>query len=214
MIQSKQDYLTILEQELHHTADKDELIREMDLHISELLHELALAKGLGEGAAMPEIVERLGAPEHVAAQYQTELEVTPKKVQWTFISVNIVFFIGGICLTLLYNLLPLPFVSHVWTTLTSITAVIIILYMLFWMLLGYEIGKEFGLGGRRLLIKTFYIALMPNILLMGLVVFRLMPMNWFDPLLTPPFIAVCILSTIVLYPVSYVGFRWGTIQSV
>lgn len=214
MIQSKYDYLFALKKGLKDTANAEELLQEFELHISEMLDDLKVTEGLDEIEAMEKIVERLGSPEQIAELYQQEVDVTPSKIQWTFISVNLLFFIGGICLTIVYNLLPAPLISEIWTILTSITSVLIILYMFFWVLLGYEIGKEFGLGGKKLLLKTFYIALVPNLTLMALVVLRVMPFQWFDPLLTPSFIAICILCTTFLYPISYAGFRWGTIRSI
>ncbi|MFN7249687.1 MAG: HAAS signaling domain-containing protein [Anaerobacillus sp.] len=214
MIQSKHDYLIMLEKQLKNVDNRAELLQEFEVHISEMLEEIKSSDELNEAAAMAKIVERLGSPEQIATTYIQELEVTPTKIQWTFIAANLLFFIGGVCLTILYNQIPSLIIAELWTVLTSITSVLIILYMFFWVLLGYEIGKEFGVGGKELLRKTFYIALAPNLLLMALVVFRIMPFQWFDPLLTPSFIAVCILCTIFLYPISYAGFRWGTIRSV
>jgi uncharacterized membrane protein len=214
MIQSKHDYLIILEKQLKNANNRAELLQEFEVHISEMLEDMENSDGLNEATAMVKIVERLGSPEQIATTYIQELEVTPTKIQSTFIAANLLFFIGGVCLTILYNLIPTLIIAELWTVLTSITSVLIILYMFFWVLLGYEIGKEFGVGGKELLRKTFYIALAPNLLLMALVVFRVMPFQWFDPLLTPSFIAVCILCTIFLYPISYAGFRWGTIRSI
>ncbi|WP_078553837.1 HAAS signaling domain-containing protein [Bacillus alkalicellulosilyticus] len=214
MIQSKADYLQALEKELGRVTDRKELLRELELHITEMVDDLFRHDGLEEKEAMRTVIERFGVPKQVALSYQDELKLTPTKVKWTFITVNVIFFLGGICLTLLYNYNLVPVVSQVWIVLTSITAVLILLYMFFWVFLGYEIGKEFGLTGKRLLRKTFTIALVPNLLLMGLVVFRIMPHGWFDPLLSPSFIVTCIVCTIVLYPCCYAGFRWGTFRSI
>ncbi|WP_078544989.1 hypothetical protein [Litchfieldia alkalitelluris] len=214
MIQSKQDYLSLLAKELNNHPDSTELLHEIDIHITEMVEDLYLVEGLNEAEAMIEVQSRLGTPTEIALNYQKGLVVTPSKTQWTFISVNILFFIGGIFLTFLYHVIPLPIVSETWSFLTSIPTVIILLYMCFWALLGYEIGKEFGYGGKKLLAKTFYISLVPNLLLMVLVVFQVVPRSWFHPLLTPSFIIACILCTIVLYPISYASFKWGTFKSV
>ncbi|MBU9711526.1 HAAS signaling domain-containing protein [Evansella tamaricis] len=217
MIQSKEDYLYALANQIRNSSSphsKKDLIHEIDMHITEMLFDLKEFDGLDEATAMEKVVDRLGTPEQVAKEFLEETDVTPTKMQWMFISINLLFFIGGIALTVTYNLLPVTIIDELWLGLTSITTLIIILYMFFWVLLGYEIGKEFGLGGKALLFKTFYIALLPNLILMSLVVFQIMPSSWFDPLLTPSFIAVCILCTAFLYPISYAGFRWGTIRSV
>lgn len=214
MIHSKQDYLAQLKHSLGNHSDRQDILQEFELHLSELLAEIHAAEGLDEPKAMAIAVERLGTPSEVASLYGAELDVTPEKTQWTFIGVNLSFFIGGIVLTLLYHHVPLRAVDQLWAFLTSIPFAIMVMYMGFWALVGYEIGKEFGLGGKRLLSTTFYIGLIPNILLMALVVFRIVPSHWFDPLLSPGFILACILGTLLLYPISYAGYRWGTIRSV
>lgn len=214
MIQTKYDYLSALKEGLKNNQNAEELLQEFELHISEMLNELKVTEELSEAEAMAKVIERLGTPEYLAKAYKLEFDVTPAKIQWTFISVNLLFFIGGICLTIIYNQIPVPIIEELWMILTSITSILIILYMFFWVLLGYEIGKEFGLGGKKLLLKTFYISLVPNLILMALIVFRIMPFQWFDPLLTSSFIAVCILCTIFLYPISYAGYRWGTNRSI
>jgi cytochrome b subunit of formate dehydrogenase len=214
MTPSKNAYLYELKRELVNNPQCEELLTEVESHISEMLLELMEYEGLKEDDAMVKVVNRIGSPENLAKSYKQEMDLTPKKIQWTFISVNILFFISGIFLTAFYNVLSIPFLSMIWSILTSITTILILLYMLFWVLLGYEIGKEFGLGGKLLLKKTFYFALVPNLILMALVVFQLVPASWFDPLLSPSFIVICILCTTMLYPISYAAFRWGTLRSI
>lgn len=214
MIRSKEEYLNNLQRQLKDSKENRELLKEFDLLISEMLYDLEVTKGLGEADAMKQIVEKIGSPKDVATMYEQEMAITPAKTQWTFIVVNIAFFVSGMFLTLFYHILPIEAVDQLWLFLTSIPTVLILLYMVFWALLGYEMGKEFGPGGKRLLHKTFYIMLVPNITLMILVVFKLIPLHWFDPLLTKTFIIVCILSTILLYPISNAGFKWGVIRSI
>ncbi|MCM2533169.1 hypothetical protein NDK43_13145 [Neobacillus pocheonensis] len=105
-------------------------------------------------------------------------------------------------------------VNGIWSHLTSIPTLIALLYLFFWALLGYEIGKGFGHSGRRLLKKTFLLSLIPNILLMVLTVLRIIPHAWFDPLLTDQFVIACIIFTIILYPISWLGYRWGKKASI
>ncbi|MFZ3578358.1 hypothetical protein [Virgibacillus sp. DJP39] len=87
-------------------------------------------------------------------------------------------------------------------------------YILFWSLIGYEIGREFGHGGHKLLRKTFVISIVPNLVLMYLTIFKLIPLEWFQPLLSVPFIAACVITTGFLYPVSWIGYQWGRKASV
>lgn len=214
MIQSKQEYLHVLKNELKNYSNSEEILQEFDMHISELLVDLYDLAGANEEVAITKVIERVGSPVEVAALYKQELEVTPAKTQWTFILGNLLFFIGGICITAFYHLSAISFFDTLWSFLTNIPFVLIALYMLFWALLGYEIGKEFGLSGKKLLVKTFYISLVPNLVLMGLVVFKIVPVEWFHPLLTKTFMLICIFCTILLYPISYLAYRWGTNRSV
>ncbi|MBU9720914.1 hypothetical protein KS407_05555 [Bacillus alkalicola] len=214
MIQSKQDYIDTLKEELKTVPHADEILDEIDLHLDDVLEDILCNQNVTETEAMEKLLERVGSPKELAAMYRQEFEVTPAKTQWTFISTNLIFFIIGIGLTIVYHLVPLTITNELWGFLTSIPTVIMVLYMVFWGLLGYEIGKEFGFGGRKLLYRTFYITLLPNLILMALVVFRVIPLGWFDPLLSQPFIIACILCTIILYPISYTGFRWGILRSL
>ncbi|WP_445490957.1 HAAS signaling domain-containing protein [Niallia sp. 03133] len=214
MIASKQEYLHSLRKKLKNNKDQDEIVLEYDHHLSDLLEELYLKHQLDEKAAMILVLDRFGTPEEIAQLYTEELVVTENKTKWIFFFGNLFFFTGGICLTIFYHFLSFPSIRRLWTFLTSIPFYLILLYLFFWLLLGYEVGKEFGLGGKKLLKKTFYISLAPNLLLMILVVFRIIPLTVFDPLLTPNFILLCIGATFFLYPISILGFRFGTIRSV
>ncbi|MGA9227681.1 MAG: hypothetical protein WB217_15155, partial [Mesobacillus sp.] len=81
-------------------------------------------------------------------------------------------------------------------------------------LLGYEIGKGFGHRGRSLMKKTFILSILPNILLMNLTLFEVIPHGWFQPLLSSAFIIKCILLTALLYPICLAGYKWGKKASV
>ena len=118
------------------------------------------------------------------------------------------------CSTLAHNLLDWNWISRLWNQLTSIPILIALIYMCFWVLLGYEIGKGFGYKGKKLLKRTFLLALIPNLILMILTVFNIIPHEWFSPLLTETFIGLCIFLTILLYPLCVISYRWGKKASV
>ncbi len=213
MIQLKTEFLAELDRHLGKHADKDKILTEYDIHITEMLEDLSDTPG-GEEEVISELYSRLGTPQEIAASWREELATTPMKTQWVFISANLLFFVGGIILTLVHNLFEFPFVDMAWQSLTSIPAVIIFLYLFFWALLGYEIGKGFGHKGRRLMKKTFILSILPNLILMNLTLLKLIPHDWFQPLLSPPFIVFCILFTALLYPVCWIGYRWGKKASI
>lgn len=196
-------------QELNHVLgahpDKEQIIAEYRSHIYEVLQEEL--KAGNESYEL--IVDRLGTPQEIASLWAEEAKVTPKRMQLLFVILNILIFLGGIALTVAYNVFQLEWIEVLWERITAVPSIIIMVYMIFWGLLGYEIGKEFGSGGHKILRRTFTYAVIPNLVLMYLIVFKLIPHEWFQPLLTGPFIFVCILLTLVLYPISWIGYRWG-----
>ena len=213
MIQLKTDFLTELGRHLRKHPDKEQILAEYDSHITEMLDEYS-GNQREEADIRMKIYSRLGTPEEIADSWREELSTTPMKTQWVFILANLVFFVGGTILTLVHNLFDFPFIDMAWESLTSIPAVIILLYLFFWALLGYEIGKGFGHKGRRLMKRTFILSILPNIMLMNLTLFKLIPHDWFQPLLSPPFIIICIIFTTLLYPICWIGYRWGKKASI
>ena len=192
--------------------DKEDILLEYESHIDEILIESLDCSN--EDEIMKRIVSRLGTPEEIAELWKEELSVTPSNMKWLFILMNILFFGGGSLLTLAHNLFQWEWLNIIWSYLTAIPTLIAFLYMFFWALLGYEIGRGFGHGGRGLLKKTFLLSLIPNLILMFLTVFEIIPHSWFAPLLTKTFIIACIIFTIFLYPISWIGYRWGRKASI
>lgn len=208
MIHSKEEFLLLLKQGIMKHPDKDRILEEYDLHISELILELSDQEE-DQISVMDHVIKRLGTPDEIAALWHEEVSASPGKTKWLFILTNIFFFIGGSVLTLAYHLLEVKWLDGMWAKLTAIPFTIMMVYMFFWAFLGYEIGKSFGHGGKKLLRKTFFWALVPNILLMNLVLFQIIPRDWFQPLLSTNFILLCIGATVLLYPISWFGYRWG-----
>lgn len=208
----KNEFLTELAQSLGNHQEKESILKEYDAHLDELF--IDLSKLEDESEVRDQIFLRFGTPEEIAAMWKEELSVTPSKMKWLFIVVNILLFGGGSVLTLAHNLFDWNWLTNLWAQLTSIPILIALIYMFFWALLGYEIGRGFGHKGRKLMKRTFLLALTPNLTLMALTVFKIIPHEWFSPLLTETFIAICILLTLLLYPVCLVSYRWGKKASV
>ncbi|MBA2176727.1 hypothetical protein H0266_17700 [Halobacillus locisalis] len=204
---NRNDYVEELSEELSFHPDRSSIMEEYEGHIRELEAE-------HEVIGYEELVARLGSPEEIARMWQAENSVTESRLHWLFVLSNVFLFLGGGLLTLGYHLFEWPFLQSLWYRLLSIPNVIIALYFLFWALLGYEIGKAFGPRGMLLLKKTLLIGIVPNLVLMALTVFQILPRRWFDPLITPRFILICIVCTGLLYPVSWIGCRWGRRMSL
>lgn len=208
----KNEFLADLAERLENHQEKETILKEYDVHLDELFLDLGT---LGdESEVRDQLHIRFGTPEEIAAMWRAELSVTPSNMKWLFIAVNILFFGGGSILTLAHNLYDWNWLTSLWYQLTSFPILIALIYLCFWALLGYEIGRGFGHSGKTLMKKTFILALIPNLTLMVLTVFRIIPHEWFNPLLTKTFIGICILFTLLLYPVCLISYRWGKKDSV
>ncbi|WP_137744442.1 HAAS signaling domain-containing protein [Robertmurraya siralis] len=212
MAQLKSEFLAELAKYLEHHEEKEMILQEYDAHLDELLANLTHLKT--EEEIRTEMFLRFGKPKEIAELWREELSVTPSNMKWLFLALNILLFGGGSLLTLAHNLFEWNWLTIVWAQLTSFPVLIAFIYMFFWALLGYEIGKGFGHKGRKLMEKTFFLALIPNLTLMVLTVFHVIPHEWFSPLLTRTFIMLCIALTILLYPVCLLSYKWGKKASV
>jgi hypothetical protein len=208
----KNEFLTDLSKGLGDHPDKKSILTEYDAHLDELLAELYKLED--ESEIQSQVYSRFGSPEEIAAMWKEELSVTPSNMKWLFIAVNILFFASGGTLTLAHNLFDWNWLTSLWFKLTSFPIIIALVYMIFWALLGYEIGRGFGHKGKSLMTRTFILALIPNLTLMALTVFHIIPYKWFFPLLQETFIGLCILLTVLLYPVCLISYRWGKKASV
>jgi hypothetical protein len=212
MERSKNRFLQELAKGLGNNEEKENILQEYECHIEDLMVEIMDC--YDEESVYEHLVERLGSPEEIAQIWREELSVTPSKMKWLFLLLNIFLFTGGSLVTLAHNLYQWNWLSVVWGHVTAIPTMIALIYLFFWALLGYEIGRGFGHKGRTLLKKTFLLSLIPNLLLMVLTVFNIIPHHWFEPLLTNQFIIACILLTFILYPICWVGYRWGKKVSI
>lgn len=213
MIRSKEAFLRKLEQELSFHPDCREIVAEYQSHLEEIIHERTFEME-DEQQIMSSVVERLGSPEEIASMWKEEAKVHPEKTSWMFVIINITLFLGGGLLTFIYHAFEWTWADALWLYLTDIPFLIILLYIGFWVFLGYEMGKEFGYQGKHLLKKTFTLALVPNLVLMALTVLRMIPYHWFSPLLNTPFIVTCIVLTALLYPICWMAYYWGRRASV
>lgn len=210
MIETKEQFLEQLEKGLLNHPKKKEIVLEYDLHLTEMLIDDSEDPPLN----MSMIIERVGSPEEILEAWKEEFSVTPRKAKWNFVFFNLLFFSLGILLTLLHNLFAWEWTQILWRQMTSVSGLIILLYILFWALLGYEIGKTFGPNGRSLMFKTFLLSVIPNLILLSVTVLHIIPHNWFEPLLTREFIVICVVFTFMLYPVCILGYKWGKKVSV
>lgn len=213
MTAAEKKFIHELDGALGDFPDKQEILLEYEMHLYQLANEESL-DGDGEVDNYQTFTERLGTPEDIAGLWKQETAITPKRTQWLFVTFNVCLFIVGSILTFGYNWFQWEWLNAVWRGLAEVSTFILVIYFFFWGLLGYEIGKEFGFRGKKLLTKTFFFSIIPNLILMYLTVFEFIPYKWFQPLLNWQFIMVCIVGTAILYPVSWIGYRWGKKESI
>ena len=207
MIRSKEQFLRDLEQSLPSSVNKTEVITEYNLHIEEKLFDQPHLK-------IEDVLEQIGDPVEIAKQYEDSLPIAKGFVSRNFVFCNFMFFFIGGLLTVCYHVFEDSLFSDAWGLLAQIPLTIVIVYTMFWMVLGFEIGREYGLLGKELFSKTVFISLVPNVLLMMMTLFHFIPVQWFQPILTPAFIGICVIMTFLIYPISKVFYYIGVYRSV
>lgn len=207
MIRSKERFLQDLEQSLPSSVNKTEVIKEYNLHIEEKLFDQPHLK-------IEDVLEQIGDPVEIAKQYEDSLLIAKGFVSRNFVFCNFMFFFIGGLLTVCYHIFEDSLFSNAWGLLAQIPLTIVIVYTMFWMVLGFEIGREYGLLGKELFSKTVFISLIPNVLLMMMTLFHFIPVQWFQPILTPAFIMLCVIMTCLIYPISKLFYYIGVYRSV
>lgn len=208
MIWARQ-FLGELKKELKNHPDCEIILMDYEAYVYDLAEDL-----MDKEITYELLVTKIGSPKELAKRWREESGVTENRTKWIFIVANILLFTSGIFVTVGYHIFHWEWIEQLWNSMTTASSIILIVYTLFWALLGYEIGKEFGENGKRLLKKTFAISIIPNVILMFLVVFEIIPLKWFAPYLTIPFVIGSILLTALFYPISLLGYKWGRKVSV
>lgn len=208
MNEDAQRFIQELEIELDGQTDKASIVAEYKMHIHDMQEENM------DEINYDQLVARLGTPREIAKLWKQETGITPRKTQWLFVILNVAIFIGGTIIMVGYHFFDWVWLAGIWHTIMNVPILVIFVYLLFWALLGYELGKEFGHRGLRLLQRTFLIAIIPNVVFIYLVLFKLLPIVWISSFLTNSFMLTSVVFTIILYPVSLLGYYWGKKVSV
>ncbi len=201
---TKEEYLTELKRLLPNTINKTDVLKEWAQHFDDAMVDNPIET----------VIERLGNPAEIAIAY---LENTPMHKNWIapfFIGCNGLFFILGALITLAYKITNHPIAQIIWNSLVSVAPVIMGGYLLFWVYLGFEIGRTYGVKGTKLLSKTVLLSILPNVILMLLTLFNWIPAETFSPLLSPMFVFFCVIFTFLVYPISRIAFKVGLSRSL
>lgn len=203
---TKENFLIELETHLPHGVNKKDILREWEMHIYDAIIE--------SGRSEEEIIADFGSPSDIAKEYESNTPVQKNWIVPFYIGCNALFFIVGALITLAYHLTNHPVVETIWNTLIGYAPAIIGGYLLFWIFLGFEIGRTYGVRGSKLLSKTVFLSMLPNVLMMVLTLYKWIPTEVFEPLLTPVFVLVCVIFTFLLYPICRIAYRVGISRSL
>jgi len=206
----KQDYLHDLKLALQNHPDKENILYEITTHIEDAIKDKMLI-GISEKVATVEVLHSMGNPIELGKSFmQPSRSINIKHL----ILLNWAFFGCGMFITLGNQLSDWTIVNHTWTYLTHKSHFILFLYSMYWIYLGYSVGKHYGPNGKKLVNKTMMWAYIPNMVLMFITLFNVIPGDIFSPLLNPVFMMVCVIATFLFYPLSKFAFKIGIIYGL
>ncbi|MFJ5622375.1 hypothetical protein ACIQD3_06430 [Peribacillus loiseleuriae] len=212
MIRTKCEFLIQLNELLPKQVDKAEILAEYENFIFEIENETMIAN---EDELIELVMKQIGTPEQLANNWKSEPVYHPNRAMIGFFLVNLIIFLAGSLLTVCYHTLEIVWIQQTWNVLIGVPVTLLLLYSIFFWLLGFEVGKEFGHRGRVMAPRIFLLTIIPNIILMIGTVFQLYPFEWFQPLLNGSFIVDCVLFTLLLFPINcWIGYRIGKRLSV
>lgn len=210
MRNSKLEYLGHLRNALKNHPDASEIYHEISCHIEDGIRDRMLT-GKSEKLAIEEMLEIMGNPNELGNSFY--LPRTSQKIKY-LILLNWLFFVGGLVVTMISHHSELAFTQHIWNLLVLLSRPILFLYSIYWVYLGYSIGKLYGPNGKTLINKTLVKASIPNFVLMTVVLCQFIPADIFSPILNPLFILICVVATLLFYPISKVAFKFGIIHGL
>ncbi|MGV3466771.1 MAG: hypothetical protein ACO1OT_15965 [Heyndrickxia sp.] len=201
----KQDYLRNLKLSLQNHPEMVDILNEISVHIEDSIRDKMLI-GISERAATEEVLQNMGNPIELGKSFLPP----PRSINIIhLVLLNWAFFVCGLFITLGNQFSDWTIVNHIWTYLTHHSHFILLLYSIYWIYLGYTVGKHYGPNGKKLVEKTMMWAYIPNMILMFITLFNIIPSDIFSPLLNPVFMVICVITTVLFYPISKLAFKIG-----
>ncbi len=172
-----EDYLYEVKMSLvndkHHRVE--EIIAELSQNMEQQVYEQML-QGTKEEDAKKAVVELMPAPEAYAALFCRDERILAP----FFISlVNSLLIFSGLLIAFARVELHLPFIESIWSGMVQLKWLLLGFYSALWLLTGYCYGKKNGLIQQQKTIRHTLLALVPNIVLMGIVLL-LFQGSWVD----------------------------------
>lgn len=201
----KQDYLQELKLALQNHPEMEDILNEISTHIEDGIKDKMLI-GVPEKAATEQVLHHMGNPLELGKSF---MRPPSSRKMIHLILLNWAFFVCGLFITISYHFSDFRIVNHTWTYLSHKSHSILLLYSMYWIYLGYTIGKQYGPSGKKMVNKTMIWASIPNMVLMFITLFNVIPSDIFSPLLNPVFIVFCVIATVLFYPLSKLAFKIG-----
>ncbi|RXJ04592.1 hypothetical protein DS745_04200 [Anaerobacillus alkaliphilus] len=208
---TKEEFVRRLRVELEGHPRGDEIVAEYADYMEQKHRDLLLV-GNNEFEAEALVISQLEDPKTIARHYSSGLNSTKEFSK--VLLINYLLFVIGLLLTSIYTLYQTTVVSQLWFYLVGQKWFILVGYCLLWACIGFSIGKKFGFKGRELHKRIFRFSLIPNYLLMLLVLYLEPIQHWFNPLLTPEFVIMCVIVTLLFYPISKISFKMGILKGI
>ncbi|MEG7334590.1 permease prefix domain 1-containing protein [Bacillus sp. 0102A] len=206
----KETYLSEIKNGLIGFPEGETIIEEIESHIEHhLLH--SLQEGKSEAEAMQILLQTFGTPADIVSSFKKEQPVTFRVFLVFHLFCNSALFAVGIAITTMHVWLESPIVQAVWKGISVSVWLILAAYIMYWVLIGYQGGREFGKRGEKLVLQTIRISIVPNIIFMLVFLFNVIPASLFQSFLTPWFVGICACATL-LFPLfgrigCYIGRR-------
>lgn len=160
---------------------------------------------------MQALLHDFGTPADIVHSFKKEQPVTFRSFLMFHLFCNSALLAVGIAITIMHVWLESPTVHAIWKGLSVSVWLILAIYVIYWMLIGYQGVREFGKRGEQLVLYTILISMVPNIVFMLTFLFNVIPAPLFESMLTPGFVGTCACATL-LFPLfgqmgCYIGRR-------
>ncbi|MGE9754231.1 permease prefix domain 1-containing protein [Bacillus inaquosorum] len=206
----KETYLYEIKNGLKGLPEGETMVEEIENHIEHHLFH-SFQEGKSEEEAMQTLMQAFGTPADIVSSFKKEQPVTFRAFLMFHLFFNSALFAIGIAITMMYVRFESPIVHALWKGISVSVWLILAVYMIYWVLIGYQGVREFGKHGEQLVLHTILICMVPNVIFMLVFLFHVIPVALFQSLLTPWFVGTCACATL-LFPLfgrmgCYIGRR-------
>lgn len=202
-----QSYVEEVCRNLPKHVNRADVTAELRAHLEESVLERC-GQGMDAGAAVKAALEHMGDPVKLGRAYNGTRPLPA--VLWSGVLLLANALCLGAGLVLLAGLRAgSASATYGFQMLAAGKVWVLLGYGLMWVLSGFMLGRKYGAHAEKRIHRMILPPLLPNYLFMLLVLFGILPSEWFDSLLSLPFVLMCIASTFLFSHLARLGCRWG-----